>query len=99
MLQALLCELALRDILHGAVELEYGAIPVPERRPAGNDPGGLPLLRDHFGIALVGLPVHPAALDGLGHRVPPLLSEVFSDLGIDGRGEGRIPAIDAIDLR
>jgi hypothetical protein len=40
-----------------------------------------------------------AALDGLGHRVPPLLGEVFSHLGIDGRGEGRITAIDAIDLR
>ncbi|MNH05372.1 hypothetical protein D3C79_646930 [compost metagenome] len=40
-----------------------------------------------------------AALDGLGNGVPALLGEVLFHLGIDGRWEGGITAIDTVDLR
>ena len=64
--QQLLGQLALRDVLHSAIELDDIAVPVPQGGPTGGDPDGVPLLVDDAGIAFIGLPVVQAALDGLG---------------------------------
>jgi len=64
--QLLLGQLALRDVLHSAIELDDIAVPVQQGGPTGDDPDGVPLLVDDAGIAFIGLPVVQAALDGLG---------------------------------
>ncbi|MNO65404.1 hypothetical protein D3C76_561610 [compost metagenome] len=99
MQQLLLGQLALRDVLHSAIELDDMAVPVPQGSPTGDDPDRVSLLVDDAGITFIGQPIAQTVLDGLGDGVPTLLGEVLFHLGIDGRGEGGITAIDAVDLR